>query len=109
MLRTASFTLFLGVLILLPLSAGALPHDDDHGSMDMHGELGPSHGPSAIPSLAVDGDNQPIMSYFSYEKHSSSVIAHIILMTLAWFFVLPIGSHKFRSLLIPHNERNADN
>ena len=91
MLRTASFTLFLGVLLLLPLLAGAVPHDDDHGSMDMHGGIDPSDGPSATPNPVVDGDNRPLMSYFSYKKHSSSIIAHIVLMVVAWFFVLPIG------------------
>lgn len=32
------------------------------------------------------------LSYFTYSRHSSLVLAHIILMTVTWFFILPIGT-----------------
>lgn len=30
-------------------------------------------------------------SYFSYAPYSGLMLAHILLMTIAWFFILPVG------------------
>ena len=30
-------------------------------------------------------------SYFAYSEHGGLMLAHIVLMTVAWVFVLPIG------------------
>lgn len=81
--------------LLLASIASALPHGDeamdmggmDMGDMDMHASH-PEH-----ESHADTSDDSP-MSYFAYGKHSSTIVAHIALMVLAWCFVLPIGKHS---------------
>lgn len=55
--------------------------------MDMHGHTAPSPSASAAAGNADPGP----MSYFAYGKHSGAIVAHIVLMVLAWFFVLPVG------------------
>lgn len=68
---------------LLACVANALPHDD--GSMEMSMDAAPQ--PEAP---AETGDHSPL-SYFAYGKHSGTIVAHIVLMVLAWCFVLPTG------------------
>ncbi|KAL8774978.1 MAG: hypothetical protein Q9209_000457 [Squamulea sp. 1 TL-2023] len=43
-------------------------------------------------SSPTSGDSVPVSStYFTYSGYSSLILAHIGLMTIAWFFVLPIS------------------
>lgn len=80
----ATFTLFLASL------ATALPHGDDE-SMDMEMDMNAGTAtPQPTTTVMQNHTNGP-MSYFAYSKHSSTIIAHIILMVLGWCFVLPVG------------------
>ncbi|PGH26619.1 hypothetical protein AJ80_01748 [Polytolypa hystricis UAMH7299] len=91
MLRKAPFAISRGALLLLalPLLASALAHGDDHGhSMDMAHMTTPSNSTITSGSSA-DGNGE--MSYFAYDKHVGAIIAHVVLMVLGWFFILPIG------------------
>ncbi|KAE8350864.1 hypothetical protein BDV28DRAFT_138339 [Aspergillus coremiiformis] len=75
--------------LLLASVANALPHEDDHSmNMDMDMDMNNTYEQPESPSKA--SDDSP-MSYFAYGKHSSTVMAHIGLMVLAWCFVLPVA------------------
>jgi hypothetical protein len=65
-------------------------------SMDMHSAEA-SQTPSAHAADNVSSSDPT--SYFAYQEHVGSIIAHIGLMVLAWFFVLPLGKYR------PINER----
>ena len=96
MLPTASSLVYFAAPLLLSLAADALPHDD-HGSMEMDmgmdgGTRSGHMGPAASTHAIYVDDQDYLMSYFSYQKHSGTIIAHIALMILAWFFILPIGT-----------------
>lgn len=85
MRRATSLAVLVTALALASL-ASAAPHDD--GGMNMGGEM---HHDDPPPAASTDtSDNSP-MSYFAYGQHSGTIIAHIVLMVLAWCFVLPAG------------------
>ena len=63
--------------------------------MDMHGHggMGGHTAPSPSASAAAgDADPGP-MSYFAYGNHTGTIVAHVVLMIVAWFFVLPVGTY----------------
>ncbi|KAJ5769843.1 uncharacterized protein N7511_001894 [Penicillium nucicola] len=75
--------------ICLAALATAIPHGDDE-STDMGMDMGASTAvPQSSPTAHVTSSGP--MSYFAYGKHSSSIIAHIALMVVAWCFVLPVA------------------
>lgn len=92
---TASSLLYFAAPLLLSL-ADALPHDDHHSAgmnMNMDGGMDSGHMSSAASNHTADPEDQDyLMSYFAYQKHSGMIIAHIAIMVLAWVFTLPIGS-----------------
>lgn len=105
MLRTA--TPFVApnraLCYLLFLAVAVLAHGDDvgHGmKMDMDGGGGGGGGGSDGAGEHSSNNNGPTpsdgsspMSYFAYQEHAGSIVAHIVLMVIAWFFILPIGTH----------------
>jgi len=69
------------LLEALPLAvAHGSEHDDGKMDMDMGG------GPEAPASA----DSKP-MSYWSLTDHVGVMYTHILLMSLAWVVVLPVG------------------
>lgn len=53
-----------------------------------------SHNATTAEALLPSPMNSTLatpVSYFSYAHYPSLLLAHIVLMTLAWFFILPIG------------------
>ncbi|KAL4917395.1 hypothetical protein BDW62DRAFT_218208, partial [Aspergillus aurantiobrunneus] len=54
--------------------------------MGMHA---PSSTPATTASVSQNAESEGPMSYFSYGQHSSTILAHIALMTLGWCCVLP--------------------
>lgn len=77
-LLNAASTLVLG-LLLLPLVAAS--GDDEHKHGHEHGG-------------AMEGAEEPVEyppTYFSHLEHVGVMYGHILLMTLAWVFVLPIA------------------
>ncbi|OAX77660.1 hypothetical protein ACJ72_08039 [Emergomyces africanus] len=106
MLRKAPFAAPKGVLwIFLFLTVAVLAHGDDagHGNTDKGAgmSMGTGHGSGGKHSSNEHNNNNNStssspnssgpMSYFAYQKHAGSIIAHIALMVIAWFFILPIG------------------
>ncbi|PYI11570.1 integral membrane protein [Aspergillus sclerotiicarbonarius CBS 121057] len=77
----------LAAAFLLVSIANALPHGDDD-AMDMDMDMDMSHNDSTQKSH-TDGNDESLMSYFAYGKHSGAIMAHIGLMVLAWCFILP--------------------
>lgn len=76
--RVAAATAFLGLLLPVVLAHG----DDD--TMDMGEAVG----------LAADEPNPDVEyppTYFAHPEHRGVLVAHIVLMVLAWVVVLPIG------------------
>jgi len=61
---------------------------DENTSMDMDGA---AHTSPAFSSPTSIGVTKPLGSYFQYGEHSGLMVAHILLMTLGWVFVLPVG------------------
>jgi hypothetical protein len=87
MQRLPSYTVTSACILLLELLPLAIAHG--HGDGDMAMEMGESSNsrPTIPPQAAMDGPQ----SYFQYGDRSGLMLAHIVLMTLAWVFVLPIG------------------
>lgn len=70
----------------------ATAHESTGMDMDMDMSMDMAHG--APTPTASPGTSDGPMSYFAYGKHSSSVIAHIALMVVAWCFILPVGESR---------------
>ena len=53
----------------------------------------PANDQGSQLSSAQHGDfnHSSVSSYAGLDKASSVILAHIVLMVLAWFFVLPVG------------------
>jgi hypothetical protein len=73
----------------------AIAHDNDRSmdmtttmSRDIHSTFSIA-APTASVSLSRQ-DEEPA-SYFSHGEHSTTILAHIALMTLGWCFILPVG------------------
>jgi len=73
-------------VILLGLASVAAAHGHD-GEMNMDMS---EPGPSQPANLAASDVAAPA-TYFQYGEHSGLLAAHIVLMTIGWVFVLPIG------------------
>ena len=73
----------------------ALAHGhDEHSNADMDMAQHMAHNPLSTADLASTSTNLSSTtpeSYFTYPQHGSLMLAHIVLMTIAWLFVLPIG------------------
>ncbi|KAJ5206358.1 hypothetical protein N7491_003022 [Penicillium cf. griseofulvum] len=80
----ATFTLFLASLVT------AIPHGDDE-SMDMGMDMHMVTDAPKPTTTAMQANTDGMMSYFAYSKHTSAIIAHIILMVLGWCFILPVA------------------
>lgn len=70
--------------VLLQCSTLILAHGhDDNGAEKMDGK----HAAEGM----IEDDLWGLPSYSQLSAHSGMMLAHIILMVLAWFFILPIG------------------
>ena len=92
--RTISLITAFSLLEALPR---ALAHDHgDQGSeaMDM-GAIMTTTISSAMPSATVNiSVSATPESYFTYPSMGGLMLGHIIIMTIAWFFMLPIGKQE---------------
>jgi hypothetical protein len=82
------------VLFLFPLLLGlasiTLAHsNDEDAAMDMK-DSGMSHSGASIHTTVNSTDTQPL-SYFRNREHSGLILAHIVLMSVGWIIVLPLG------------------
>lgn len=89
MLRHFHYVLFSnGVALTTLLPFLALAHEDGGHMNQDGGYLNFYNGSSPEESSTP-------MTYFHDAEHSNLMVAHIVLMTLAWVFVLPIGLYPF--------------
>lgn len=89
-MRQVSVQPVLAAALLLAALASALPHED-HESMDMSMDMKMDDSMGHNQTAAAPTTDPAMMSYFAYGKHTGTILAHIILMVLAWCFVLPVG------------------
>ena len=83
-----SFRYVLAAALLQVASTVVAHGHDEHGSNDMSDmNMGAAHP----PTKAGEVDKYSLPSYSGLDKHSDMMLAHIALMVLAWFFILPIG------------------
>ncbi|KAL9126404.1 MAG: hypothetical protein Q9217_004532 [Psora testacea] len=87
---------FLTVLSLVELFPRAFAHGhDDPGNGGMGGGGAPvAHSTplaSDIASANMTSSQSSPESYFAFPEFGGLILAHIVLMTIAWFFLLPIG------------------
>ena len=84
MVVTQSFFTTAALLLL-----GSVPVSLGHG----HGNDGADN--SIVNSTSLNATstakNVAAESYFSYQEHGGLALSHIVLMMIAWVFVLPIG------------------
>ena len=73
----------LSLLVFLPFVLA-------HGH-DSPGSEEASVGAPSTLLTSINTTNPKIPSYFAHPQHVVLIIAHIALMTVAWFFILPIG------------------
>jgi hypothetical protein len=74
--------------VLLRLASRSLAHGHDDGQgMDM--DMGVPSG--AVKDSGVEFEVEEMPSYAGLDQHQAQIFAHIALMVLAWFFILPIG------------------
>lgn len=75
--------------LLLASVVQAVPHDDSH-STSMEMDMSSNHT-SPVSETTDNAVDEGPLSYFAYSEHGSAILAHIILMVIAWCFVLPVG------------------
>lgn len=79
--------------ILLGLASIVVAHGHDE---DSNMNMGTAAVPRPIISSATSSattTSVPVRdTYWTYSEHKGLLTAHIVLMTLAWIFVLPIGT-----------------
>jgi hypothetical protein len=75
---------------LLNLASVVLAHGgDEHNGMDMGDMNKPEGHPEQSSSQEINNYDAP--SYFGLDSYGNMMVAHILLMAAAWFFILPIG------------------
>ena len=84
MVHTSSLKLFGATLLLAPIRVVLAHGHDNHA-----GEMGPV--PSPMSATSMNTSIVPPQSYFTYPAMGGLMLGHVLLMTLAWFFLLPIG------------------
>lgn len=87
MLHTSWLTRITALSLLLVIHAALSHGHNDHGEVT-------ANMTSLYTSASFASTNStgvPPQSYFAYPQHGSLMLAHIGLMTIAWFFILPIG------------------
>ena len=87
MVHTSSFKRIV-VTLLLASTAVVLAHGHDNHAGET-ANMG--HVPSLMSTASMNSSSTSPQSYFAYPASRGLILGHIILMILAWFFVLPIG------------------
>lgn len=87
--RNLTYSAALLLLAVLPL---ALSHGDDHGS----GTAATAVAQTSLWNSSTTFTSTSEQSYFAHSEYRGLVLAHIGLMIIAWFFVLPIGGSMCR-------------
>jgi hypothetical protein len=82
-ISTTAIQLVAGALVL-GLASVANAHGDDMG-MDMGMEM------SMATETALPANTTYPPTYFAHPEHVRTIYAHIILMTVGWVLILPVG------------------
>jgi hypothetical protein len=77
----------LAGVLLLALASVTVAHGHDE---DM--EMSASMPEMLRPTLAASSNVPAPNTYFNYGEHAGLMTAHILLMTISWVFILPIGA-----------------
>ena len=78
--------LSIAALLLNLFSLAAAHGDSTHGTMDMGGMLNSTNSTFEYERLLK------LPNYAGLDSYTGSILAHIVLEVIAWFFVLPLGS-----------------
>ena len=92
MLHTSGLRLIGGFSLLATTSVVFAHGHDDHAGETAN--VGPS--PTSMSAGSMSMLSASTQSYFAYPALSGLMLAHIVVMTIAWFFVLPIGKYISR-------------
>lgn len=87
--------LYIAALSLLHVLPFALSHGDDHGNGPADMQAGMEMAKAQHLNSSTQLTSVPEQSYFAYPEYGGLMLAHIGLMTIAWFFILPIGEIIF--------------
>ena len=91
-------TVALLLLGFLPLTSAHDRGSDVKNTIDMEASQAAQINSSWPSQLSFPTDSSAsLQSYFSYTQASGLMLAHIVVMTVAWFFILPIGKYKFHT------------
>lgn len=91
MVHTSNFRL-IGVTLLLATTSFVLAHGhDDHAGDHASEPAKLEPAPNPVSAASLNSLSASPQSYFTYPALRGLMLGHIILMTIAWFFVLPIG------------------
>lgn len=89
MVHTSSLRL-IGAILLLATTSVVLAHGhDDHAGKTAN--IGSA--PSSMSAASMNSSSASLQSYFTYPALGGLMLGHIVVMTAAWLFVLPIGKH----------------
>lgn len=87
MVHTSSLRFVSAALLLATISVVLAHGHDDHAGETSN--IAPA--PSSLPAATMNWSSASPQSYFTYPASSGLMLGHIVLMTIAWLFVLPIG------------------
>ncbi len=87
MVHTSNFKLIGATLLLAPTTVLLAHGHDNHAGETAN--MGPV--PNSMAAASMNSSSVSPQSYFTYSASSGFMLGHVILMTIAWFFVLPIG------------------
>lgn len=97
MVHTQSLQLLTALAVVQGLPRVLAHGHDDSNVMEPTSGLGADLMNATSTSMNMKAP-QPPQSYFSEPNHSGVLLAHIVLMTIGWFFVLPVGEQVFGKL-----------
>ncbi len=92
MVQRHSFTIVtaFSLLGLFPIAFGHGP-ESHAGDLVRAGMSGGASHTASMSNITMNSMEQVQPSYFSHSGFSGLMLAHIVSMTIAWFFILPIG------------------
>jgi hypothetical protein len=82
---SSRFVTLVGVVLIGLVSVAVAHGEDEDMSMDMGMGRPEITKPMDATVTAVPN------TYFNYGEHTGLLLAHVLLMTIGWVFVLPIG------------------
>ena len=87
MVHTSSLILIVVTSLLAPTTVVLVHGHDNHAGIAAG--MGPVPTPMSAASINMSSTSP--QSYFTYPSARGLILGHIVLMTLAWFLILPIG------------------